>query len=79
MNIFKIILYTLLIFGFFLYFRHQSKKQSNMGINLRRVVCPKCNTKQPIIRIPKNSEQAMFGGTTCPNCNTELDKYGNVK
>ena len=47
-----------------------------MGINLKRVYCPKCGLKQPIIRKPKNERQALYGGNTCKNCGTEMDKYG---
>lgn len=71
-------LYAVLAVGFIIYFRQASKKQSKNGINLKAVYCPNCNTKQPFIRIPKNTSQTLYGGTTCPKCGTELDKYGNI-
>ena len=46
------------------------------GINLKRIYCPKCKQKQPFVRTPKNERQALYGGHTCENCNTEMDKYG---
>ena len=49
---------------------------AKFGINLKRVYCPKFNLKQPIIRKPKTENQILYGGYTCKNCNTEMDKYG---
>jgi hypothetical protein len=54
------------------------KNKSKWGINLKRVYCPVCGTRQPIIRWPKNQQQLLWGGTTCPKCHTNLDKYGNI-
>lgn len=51
-------------------------KKSKFGINLKRVFCPQCNLKQPIFRIPKGSSQLLYGGYTCTQCKTEMDKYG---
>ena len=53
-----------------------SKKDSKFGINLKRVFCPKCNLKQPFIRKPTNERQMLYGGHTCKNCKTEMNKYG---
>ena len=52
------------------------RKDSKFGINLKRVYCPKCNLKQPIIRKPANERQLLYGGYTCENCKIEMDKYG---
>jgi ssDNA-binding Zn-finger/Zn-ribbon topoisomerase 1 len=52
--------------------------KTKTGINLKRVYCPVCNTKQPRLRTPKNAQQFLYGGTTCPKCRTNLDKYGNI-
>jgi ssDNA-binding Zn-finger/Zn-ribbon topoisomerase 1 len=54
------------------------KVNPNFAINTKRVICPNCKTKQPIIRMPKNQRQILWGGTTCPTCETELDKFGNI-
>ena len=54
----------------------KDSKHSKFGINLGRVSCPKCNLKQPLIRKPANENQALYGGHTCKNCKTEMDKYG---
>lgn len=47
-----------------------------LGINIKRTHCPTCNQKQPIMRKPANQQQMLFGGYTCKNCGTEMDKYG---
>jgi transposase-like protein len=54
----------------------KNSKYSDFGINLKRVYCPKCNTKQPIVRKPNNQRQALFGGYTCKKCGAEMDKFG---
>ena len=48
----------------------------DLGVNIKRTHCPKCNEKQPIMRKPANQRQALFGGYTCKNCGVEMDKYG---
>lgn len=58
------------------FFIKKSRDKSNLGINLKRVYCPNCQTKQPFIRKPANQRQALYGGHTCRKCNTEMDKYG---
>lgn len=67
---------ALLLIGFFFYFRKQTKEKSKLGINLGTVYCPNCNQKQPTVRLPKNVNQFLYGGNTCSNCKTEMDKYG---
>ncbi len=54
----------------------KDSKYAHLGINLSRIYCPKCNLKQPIIRKPANERQTLYGGHTCKNCKTEMDKYG---
>ena len=51
-------------------------RQSRSGINLSRIVCPKCGELQPSVRKPAHVKQAMWGGSTCPRCGTEMDKWG---
>jgi len=54
-------------------------KKGKMGINLSKTKCSKCDTVLPLIRRPKNLNQIIWGGCTCPNCGSELDNYGNEK
>lgn len=77
-SIFSIVLTALLTMGLLIFFLRASKNKSPFGINLRTVYCPVCNTKQPIIRMPRNIHQLLFGGTTCLKCQSKLDKYGNI-
>lgn len=51
-------------------------KGGREGINLSKVVCPKCAEPMPRIRKPKNERQRLVGGWTCPKCGCEMDKYG---
>jgi hypothetical protein len=74
----QFLIYAILILGFSVWLWRASKDKSKWGINIKRVSCPVCQTKQPIIRMPNNPAQTVWGGTTCPKCHTNLDKYGNV-
>jgi len=55
-----------------------TKKKTKMGINFKKVVCPKCGTPAPRIRKPANMRQILFGGWTCKICETEFDKWGRL-
>jgi hypothetical protein len=68
--------YGILILVLLVFFIKKTRDKSNFGINLKRVYCPVCQTKQPSIRKPLNERQALYGGNTCNICNTEMDKYG---
>jgi len=72
----NLIIYGIVALGLIIFFVIKSRDKSKFGINLKRVYCPTCQTKQPIIRKPANERQALYGGHTCRNCNTEMDKYG---
>jgi hypothetical protein len=74
----QVIISAIIVIVAFVSLRRASKDKSKWGINLKRVNCPVCNTKQPVFRIPKSVEQGLWGGTTCPKCHTKLDKYGNI-
>ena len=54
----------------------KDSKFADLGINLKRIYCPNCNKKQPIVRKPNNQRQVLYGGNTCEKCGTEMDKYG---
>lgn len=38
--------------------------------------CSKCHAEMPVVRMPKNMRQALWGGWTCSNCGCELDRKG---
>jgi hypothetical protein len=50
--------------------------QNRWGINVGPVSCPRCNTPFPPHRHPQDTRQALWGGGTCANCGTEVDKWG---
>ncbi|MCP9764755.1 hypothetical protein [Lacihabitans soyangensis] len=80
-NYFKIIkysIYILMILALVIYQIKATKNKSKFGINLKTNYCPICNTRQPKIRFPNSLSQALFGGSSCPNCKSHLDKYGNI-
>ncbi|MCV9387567.1 hypothetical protein [Reichenbachiella ulvae] len=47
-----------------------------IALNLKGTNCPRCGVLQPTIRLPKNLYQLFWGGYTCGNCQTEMDKFG---
>ncbi|WP_293302386.1 hypothetical protein [Pedobacter sp. UBA4863] len=67
-----------IIASFLIFFIRKGRNKSKYGINLKRIYCPVCNTKQPLIRKPVNERQLLWGGCTCSKCNTEMDKYGRA-
>jgi len=77
-TIIKIVIYMVLSLAYLIWFRKAVKDKSKFGVNFKRVYCPQCNTKQPIIRIPKNLAQILYGGTICPKCQANLNKYGEI-
>lgn len=74
----NLIITPILAIGLIIFFVIATRKKTKFGINPKRVYCPVCGTKQPLIRIPKNAQQFWYGGITCPKCGTNLDKYGDI-
>jgi len=72
------ITYATIVIVCFIVFAIAGKYKSKWGISLKRKYCPVCGTKQPMVRWPANMQQMLWGGTTCPKCHANLDKYGNV-
>lgn len=73
---FTILLIWIVITIYASYFGKKDSWISKLGMSLGNKVCPKCATKLPMVRKPKNKDQAMFGGWTCKNFGIEIDKYG---
>jgi hypothetical protein len=46
--------------------------------NWASVKCPTCTTQQPLWRKPTSFRQLVWGGWTCPNCGTEMDRHGKA-
>ncbi len=48
-----------------------------LEISIDKFDCPECKDPVPKIRILENTKQTLWGGWTCNNCGTEVDKYGS--
>ena len=66
-----------LVVGFILLVVSTVTRKGRSGINFRRESCPKCGSGIPMVRMPANLKQALWGGYTCATCRTEIDKWGN--
>lgn len=53
-----------------------TRRRDKTGINFKPIHCPKCGTKVPLVRAPNSFRQAMWGGYSCRQCGTEMDKWG---
>lgn len=52
-----------------------------LSVKMRNAVnskggCPECGTPVPNARRPNSWRQALWGGWTCSECGTEMDRYG---
>lgn len=63
-----------------LYFiKKSTKNRTKYGVNLDDVTCPSCGSSLPTVRRPANIHQALWGGWTCPNCEAEINKWGELR
>jgi len=60
----------------FIFYYVLFRKKNKLGINPKRITCPNCKKPLPFVRVPKNLRQTLWGGSTCPHCGTEVDKWG---
>jgi len=74
----ELILTLCIVLGIIIWLTIMGKRKSKYGLNFIKRVCSVCSTEQSIIRVPKNKNQILFGGYTCPTCQAALDKYGDV-
>jgi hypothetical protein len=56
--------------------RDTIRRKGRWGINLSPTPCMHCGAWAPVVRTPANTQQALWGGWTCPQCGLELDKWG---
>jgi hypothetical protein len=49
-----------------------------VGLAQQTQECPECGEPLPTIRKPSNWRQALWGGWSCPNCGSELDRWGRT-
>jgi hypothetical protein len=50
--------------------------KNKWGINLSAVSCPRCHSALPKLRRPTSLRQRLWGGSMCPACGVEVDKWG---
>lgn len=53
--------------------------KTSWGINLSQVTCPRCQAVQPKSRKPTDAYEVKWGGCTCAQCGTKMDKWGRVR
>ena len=58
--------------------RDTVRRRGNWGINTRPVYCPGGGAQAPVVRVPKNWRQTLWGGCTCAACGLEYDKWGRA-
>ncbi len=71
-----IIVFLLCMILVFIFYYVLFRKKNKLGINPKRITCPNCKKPLPFVRVPKNLRQTLWGGSTCPHCGTEVDKWG---
>jgi hypothetical protein len=74
---FGLVMFSLLAVGGVLVIRDTMRKRGRWGMNFAPVRCPRCGEPAPVVRAPKNSRQALWGGHTCAKCGVEYDKWGH--
>ena len=67
---------VILVVGMAAMLRDTSRRSGRWGINLKRLVCPRCGESTAGLRMPANKRQALWGGRTCKSCGCEMDKWG---
>ena len=71
-----VVVFGLLGVGGYLVVRDTARKRGRWGVNSKPGRCRKCDTPAPLVRVPKNLNQMLWGGWTCAECGYELDKWG---
>ena len=72
----SVAVFSLLLVGGYLVARDTYRQKGRWGLNTKSVKCPQCDTPAPVVRVPKNLNQTLWGGCTCAECGYELDKWG---
>jgi hypothetical protein len=64
---------TAVLVGFFAVLFYTKKKTEKINASGG---CPVCRADVPAFRTPTSVRQALWGGWTCENCGTELNRQG---
>ncbi len=74
-----LLVFAALAVGAFLVIRDTVRGRGNWGMNFRPPgSCPECGAPMPVVRVPRSTRQALWGGWTCGECGAEIDKWGKV-
>ncbi len=65
-----------LLAGLVLVIRDTRRGYGRWGINREPIRCPRCDEPAPVVRVPANLRQMLWGGATCAECDCEYDKWG---
>ena len=71
-----VVVFGSLFVGGYLVIRDTYRQKGRWGVNTKPGKCRQCETPAPLVRIPKNLNQTLWGGWTCAECGYELDKWG---
>jgi hypothetical protein len=65
---------------FFVIIVYGTVAKTKWGINLSRIQCPTCGkTQSRGPRVPADAYEAKWGGMTCADCATKMDKWGRAR
>ena len=53
--------------------------KTRWGFTFKQVKCPRCHAAQPWIRRPADAHEGIWGGYTCGQCGTKMDKWGRLR
>ncbi len=69
-------IFGLMLVGLVFVIRDTVRGKGRWGVNTKAAVCSECGTPAPVVRVPRNRQQMLWGGWTCEECGLELDKWG---
>jgi hypothetical protein len=58
--------------------RLRDRCEKRLGNQSQSIFCPNCNAQIPQVRHPQNVRQTLWGGSYCPQCGAEVDKWGRL-
>jgi hypothetical protein len=53
--------------------------RNRWGVNFGKLLCPRCLRRIPRPQGPPSLRQILFGGGTCSECHTVVDKWGRER
>ena len=69
MSIIIFVCYLLIVIG-------TIRRKGLVGINFKRVYCPKCGNQEPLIHPYLSIRENWWGGWTCDKCGCKMDTWG---